>query len=66
MIFILYFKIQDFSMLDEDSKDNRTKVKETLLEWVRKKITAYVVFSYCRLFFFKYKFRFSSSSELLR
>jgi hypothetical protein len=38
-IVILYFKIQDSSMIDEDSKDNRTKAKETLLDWVRKKIS---------------------------
>ncbi|CAF4439135.1 unnamed protein product, partial [Adineta steineri] len=28
-------------MLDEDSKENRTKAKENLLEWVRKKITGF-------------------------
>jgi len=29
-------------MFDEDSKDSRTKAKDTLLEWVRKKIAGYV------------------------
>lgn len=30
-------------MFDEDSKDVRVKAKEALLEWVRKKISGYVV-----------------------
>ncbi|CAF3804026.1 unnamed protein product [Adineta steineri] len=38
---ILFFQIQDSSMLDEDSKENRIKAKENLLEWVRKKITGF-------------------------
>ncbi len=41
-IIILYLKIEDSSMFDDDSKDNRSKPKETLLEWVRKKTTGYV------------------------
>jgi hypothetical protein len=38
-----YFKIEDSNLFDEDSKDNRSKAKEALLEWVRKKTTGYVV-----------------------
>ncbi|CAF3955463.1 unnamed protein product, partial [Rotaria sordida] len=34
---ILCYQIEDSSMFDGDSKDNRTKAKEALLEWVRKK-----------------------------
>lgn len=29
-------------MFDDNSKDNRSKAKETLLDWVRKKTTGYV------------------------
>jgi hypothetical protein len=30
-------------MSDGDSKDNRSKAKEALLEWVRKKTSGYVI-----------------------
>ncbi|CAF4079785.1 unnamed protein product, partial [Rotaria sp. Silwood2] len=34
---ILCYQIEDSNMFDGDSKDNRSKAKEALLEWVRKK-----------------------------
>ncbi|CAF1393388.1 unnamed protein product [Rotaria sordida] len=38
---ILCYQIEDSSMFDESSKDNRSKAKEALLEWVRKKTSGY-------------------------
>jgi hypothetical protein len=38
-----FLKIEDSSMFDEDSKDHRSKAKEVLLGWVRKKTTGYVI-----------------------
>ncbi len=40
---MVYLKIEDSSMFDEDSKDNRSKAKEALLEWVRKKTSGYAI-----------------------
>jgi hypothetical protein len=48
----LHFKIEDSSMFDDDSKDNRSKAKEALLEWVRKKTTGYVLYYYHLTFSF--------------
>ena len=39
---ILCYQIEDSHMYDEDAKDNRSKAKETLLNWVRKKTTGSV------------------------
>jgi hypothetical protein len=39
-------------MFDEDSKDNRNKAKEALLEWVRKKLAGYVNYHFHLIFFF--------------
>ena len=39
-------------MYDDDSKDNRSKAKEALLEWVRKKTTGYVRYYYHLTFSF--------------
>ncbi len=38
-------------MFDENSKDNRSKAKEALLEWVRKKTTGYVIYYFHPIFF---------------
>ena len=62
-------------MSGEDSKDSRSKAKEALLEWVRKKTSGYVIRNvvFFLLFFFRRfvitwitKFRFYSSSNQLR
>jgi hypothetical protein len=40
-------------MYDDGSKDNRSKAKEALLDWVRKKTTGYVIHHlHLDLFFF--------------
>jgi hypothetical protein len=59
-------------MIDDGSKDNRSKAKEALLEWVRKKTSGYVIINFVFDYVFKFvlmnitKFRFYSSSEELR
>jgi hypothetical protein len=40
---IFFQKIEDSTMFDGDSKDTRSKAKEVLLGWVRKKTTGYVI-----------------------
>jgi hypothetical protein len=40
---IVNLKIEDSNIFGEDSKDSRSKAKETLLEWVRKKTSGYVI-----------------------
>jgi hypothetical protein len=40
-------------MTDDDSKDSRSKAKEALLEWVRKKTSGYVMMNFV---FFYYCF----------
>lgn len=45
--FDFLFKIEDANMSDGDSKDTRSKAKEALLEWVRKKTSGYVMRKYC-------------------
>ncbi|CAM2712242.1 unnamed protein product [Rotaria socialis] len=39
---ILCYQIEDSSMFDENSKDNRSKAKEALLGWVRKKTSGQI------------------------
>ena len=70
-------QIEDANMSDEDSKDSRSKAKEALLEWVRKKTSGYVIGDVVFFLLSRRcvvvviitsitKFRFYSSSDTLR